>query len=277
VRYLQLAFNDDAATAERIVPTLPRDPRILIEAGTPFIKLEGMAGVRMLRLLWPGGLIADLKTTDGGTQEVAMVAEAGASAATVYGSCPTETLDRFIEACRCEEIDCFIDMLGVADPLHVMRRLRQPPSAVVLHRGRDEENTRGKVIGYKHVARIRSKYDVAISAAGGVDLKEARSAIFNGANIVVVNIVAPGAPWEGIKSDGDVAALARQFLTTIGSRPIEPGEHPAWDTSSIPSPGGRLARALTPTDSQRRQPDWLAVLRSVLRSLAEDSAKRRGR
>jgi len=54
VRYLQLAFNDDAATAERIVPTLPRDPRILIEAGTPFIKLEGMAGVRMLRLLWPG-------------------------------------------------------------------------------------------------------------------------------------------------------------------------------------------------------------------------------
>jgi len=30
---------------------------------------------------------------------------------------------------------------------------------------------------------------VLISAAGGVDLKEARSAIFNGANIVVANIV----------------------------------------------------------------------------------------
>ena len=55
-----------------------------------------------------------------------------------------------------------------------MRPLKQPPDVMVLHRGRDEENVRGKVIQYRHVNRIRSKYDVSISAAGGVDLKEAR-------------------------------------------------------------------------------------------------------
>jgi hypothetical protein len=56
---------------------------------------------------------------------------------------------------------------------------------------------------------------VLISAAGGVDLREARSAIFNGANIVVVNIVPPGKPWAGISSDADVGEMSRKFLTTI--------------------------------------------------------------
>jgi hypothetical protein len=71
------------------------------------------------------------------------------------------------------------------------------------------------VIQYRHVNRLRSKFNVLISAAGGVDLKEARSAIFNGANIVVANLVRPGDPWTGICTDSDVAAMARQFLATI--------------------------------------------------------------
>ena len=106
-------------------------------------------------------------------------------------------------------------MLGVQDPLRTLRALHTPPTVVVLHRGRDEESTRGKVIQYRHVKRIKSKYDVIISAAGGVDLREARSAIFNGANIVVVNIVRPGTPWQGIRTDADIGAIARQFLATI--------------------------------------------------------------
>jgi len=215
VRYLQLAFNDDAYTAARILPTLPRDGRILIEAGTPFIKREGLSGIVRLRSLWPGAIVADLKTTDGGAEEAHMVHGAGATAATALGSCPVETLDRFVAACAHVGMDSIVDMLGVSDPLRVLRRLRVPPSAVVLHRGRDEEATAGKVIEYRHVNRIRSKYDVTISAAGGVDLREARSAIFNGANVVVVNIVAPGRPWQGIRSDANVAAIAQQFLNTI--------------------------------------------------------------
>jgi len=56
---------------------------------------------------------------------------------------------------------------------------------------------------------------VIISAAGGVDLREARSAIFNGANIVVVNIVSSANPWTGIGLDENITEIAEQFLKTI--------------------------------------------------------------
>jgi len=214
-RYLQIAFNDDLATALSLLPKIPQSPRILIEAGTPFLKREGMAGLRTLRRLWRGPLVADLKTSDGGASEVEMAASGGATAITALGSSPTETLDLFIAACRQHQLVAMIDMLGVSDPLEVLRPLRIPPDVVVLHRGRDEEQTAGKIIQYRHVNRIRSKFDVIISAAGGVDLREARSAIFNGANIVVVNIVKPGDVWNGISSDQPVGQIAQQFLTTI--------------------------------------------------------------
>ena len=144
-----------------------------------------------------------------------MARAAGASAATILGSSPPEALDLFVARCAHLGVDSMIDMLGVNDPLKALMRLKQPPTVVVLHRGRDEEETRGKVIQYRHVNRVRSKYDVLISAAGGVDLKEARSAIFNGASIVVANLVQPGDPWTGIPASGDVGEVARQFLSTI--------------------------------------------------------------
>jgi len=49
VRYLQIAFNYDLDLVQRVLPTLPRNPRILIEAGTPYIKREGMLSRRPKR------------------------------------------------------------------------------------------------------------------------------------------------------------------------------------------------------------------------------------
>ncbi len=214
-RYLQIAFNYDLSLVRQVLPTLSASRRVLIEAGTPYIKLEGMQGVRAMRRRWGGHIVADLKTVDGAEQEVDMVRAAGATAATVLGDSPTEALDFFVERCEGAGLASMIDMLGVEDPLDTLMRMRRPPDVIVLHRGRDEENTRGKVIQYRHVNRVRSKFDVLISAAGGVDLKEARSAIFNGANIVVVNLVRPGDPWEGISTEVDVAAMADEFMSTI--------------------------------------------------------------
>jgi bifunctional enzyme Fae/Hps len=214
-RYLQIAFNDDLGLVYRVLPTLPRNDRILIEAGTPFIKREGLKGISAIRTFWGGGIVADLKTADGALDEVQMAYSAGATAATVLGSAPTETLDLFVAECKQRGIDSMIDMLGIEDPLRVLREMKAPPEVVILHKGRDEESTRGKAIKYKHVNRIRSKYDVLISAAGGVDLKEARSAIFNGANIVVVNIVSSADPWTGIRDADNIAAVAQKFLDTI--------------------------------------------------------------
>jgi 3-keto-L-gulonate-6-phosphate decarboxylase len=214
-RYLQLAFNYDLSLAQQVLPRIEYNERILIEAGTPFIKREGMRGISAIRHMWRGHIVADMKVVDGALGEVKMAKQAGADAVTALGNSSTETLDIFINACQRLNLISMIDLLSVKDPLSVVRRLHAPPDVMVLHRGRDEENTRGKVIEYRHVTRIRSKYDVSISAAGGVGLKEARSAIFNGANIVVVNIVRPGDGWEGISTQEDIGAMAREFLTTI--------------------------------------------------------------
>jgi 3-keto-L-gulonate-6-phosphate decarboxylase len=214
-RYLQIAFNYDDRMVRRVLPTITPSGRILIEAGTPYIKREGMDGIRLIRRYWRGHIVADIKTVDGALGEVDMVHAAGASAATVLGNSPTETLDLFIDRCTRLGMISMIDMLGVKDPLKVMMRLQTPPDVMVLHVGRDEENTRGKLIQYRHVTRVKSKFDLLISAAGGVGIKEARSAIFNGANIVVANLVNPGDPWTGISTDGNVASMAKEFLTTI--------------------------------------------------------------
>ncbi|MFA5928358.1 MAG: orotidine 5'-phosphate decarboxylase / HUMPS family protein [Candidatus Margulisiibacteriota bacterium] len=214
-RYLQIAFNYDLRQAKAILPYIPRSPRIIIEAGTPFIKREGMNGIRQLSWYWNGLILADLKTSDGALEEVYMAYDAGASGASVLGSAPHETLNLFIQRCQQLKMISMIDMLGVDDPLKCILKLSSPPDVVILHKGRDEENTRGKLINYRHVTRIRSKYDVLIAAAGGIDLDQARSAIFNGANIVVANVVNPDDPWSGIDSAGDVGKIAQEFLRTI--------------------------------------------------------------
>jgi bifunctional enzyme Fae/Hps len=215
IRYLQIAFNSDLLAVNRILPIIPKSDRILIEAGTPFIKREGFDGINRIKQIWGGVVVADIKTMDGALEEVDLAYNAGASAATVLGSASVETINFFLKRCKELNMVSMIDMINVEEPLKVLMKLRQSPDVVILHKGRDEETTRGKVIKYKHINKIRSKFNVLISAAGGVDLKEASSAIFNGANIVVVNIVSTKDPWTGIQSDEDVAKVAEKFLRTI--------------------------------------------------------------
>lgn len=215
LRYLQLAFNYDINLVRMVLPHIPKSDRILIEAGTPYIKREGMNGVRLIRRLWPGQVVADLKVADGALGEVNMAHQAGATAATILGTAPTESLNLFIDRCKTLNMLSMIDLIAVDEPLDVLRPLRTPPDVCVIHRGRDEESTQGKMIQYRQVKRIRSKFNTFIAAAGGVDLREARSAIFNGANIVVANLVHPDDNWKGIKTTDNIAEITRQFLETI--------------------------------------------------------------
>ncbi len=214
-RYLQIAFNYDIGMVERVIPALPRDERIIIEAGTPFIKRYGEQGIRRISSLWPGIVVADIKTVDGAVQEVQEAHSAGASAATVTGTASKETIDLFIETCNDLGMDSMIDMLNIEQVMRVLFPLKKPPSVVVIHRGRDEESSFGAIIRYRQIVKARSKYDVMISAAGGVDLDEACSAVFNGADIVVANIVKPTDPWTGISTETNIAEMAKKFLDAM--------------------------------------------------------------
>ena len=115
-RYVQIAFNHTTTEVLRILPNIPYDPRLIIEAGTPYIKREGIAGIRLIRRLWQGLLVADLKVTDGAYEEVKFAYTAGANAVTAAGTAPTETLDFFNEICEKYGLLSMIDMLGQENP-----------------------------------------------------------------------------------------------------------------------------------------------------------------
>jgi len=215
-RYIQIAFNHTLNEAHKILPQIPYDPRIIIEAGTPFCKREGMAGVRTIRRMWRGLLVADLKVTDGAAQEVQFAARAGANMITAAGSSPSETLDFFTEACHQYGVYSMIDMLGVINPLRQLLPLKSRPDVVVIHKGRDEEINPRNIIRYRDISKVHGKYDVLISVAGGLHPNRIRTAYFNGADIAIINIVQASDFNEGINVNANFRSLIPEILSEAG-------------------------------------------------------------
>ena len=127
----------------------------MIEAGTPFIKREGMSGVNALARMWPGIVVADIKVSDGAIGEVDMVARAGARAITALGLAPVGpcVVHRTLQAVR-HHLD---DRHAEVEDLKVLRPLYTQPDVVVIHRGRDEESNQATMIRYRHINRIRQQ------------------------------------------------------------------------------------------------------------------------
>lgn len=212
--YLQIAFNRSLLEVKKMVQLLPLSERILIEAGTPFVKRYGEEGIRALNSWWshkiqrPGYIVADLKCMDRGITEVRSVARAGASAATCLGLAPIETINEFIRGCEIRGIDSMLDMLSVEFPFEVLKQLKKLPDVVVLHRGVDEAENREKEIPHHQLQRIKEAYDILISVAGGEDFRDVGRAIFNDADVAVV--------WRLFYEDPEkTAKLAEEFLKEI--------------------------------------------------------------
>lgn len=195
-KYLQVALNSSISEAMRVVNSVPLSDRVIIEAGTPFIKRYGIQSIRDIRSMWATRwwgksvtpyIVADLKTMDRGNTEVVMAREAGASAVVALGQSPLETINSFIDSCARLKVDSMLDMMNVEAPVKVLRRLKKLPDVVILHRGVDEEDfNRNKPIPYVQINKVRSSFDVMISIAGGDTIREVKRAIFNDADIVVV-------------------------------------------------------------------------------------------
>jgi bifunctional enzyme Fae/Hps len=217
IRYVQIAFNHTTNDVARILPQIPHDPRILIEAGTPYIKREGAAGIRFIRRFWPGIIVADLKVTDGAYEEVNFAYHSGANAVTASGTAPIETLDYFNETCKLFKIHSMIDMIGQENPLKHLIKLKTKPNAIVIHKGRDEEVNPRNIIRYKDINKIRSKFDVHVSVAGGLDQMSVRKAYFNGADIAILNIVKPSDNNKGILDTTNFRIAVPSILQEVGS------------------------------------------------------------
>lgn len=212
-KYLQIAFNRSFEEVKGMLEKLPPSDRIIIEAGTPFIKRYGMMGVASLKNWWAQKnngivyIVADLKAMDRGATEINLVAQAGASAATCLGLAPIETVDEFINDCKKAGIDSMVDMLNVQFPFEVLQKLKKIPSIVVLHRGVDENvNNREKTLPLDQIRRIKGAYNnILISVAGGETTREVMRTFFNDSDIAVI--------WRSFyESPKDTAEIAENFL-----------------------------------------------------------------
>jgi len=210
-RYLQIALNSTLDEAREIIAQLPISERILIEAGTPLIKIYGKRAISEIKYALPEGtyIVADTKCADLALREVKTVAETGVQAITCLGVAPVETIDRFIEECQKNGIDSMVDMMNAENPVEVLRKLKKPPDIVVLHRGVDEtEFSKEKQIPFYQINQIKDNFDTFVSVAGGDTIEEVQRAIFNEANIVVV--------WKAFyQSTAETAKLAEEFLKEI--------------------------------------------------------------
>lgn len=217
-RYLHIALNSTLTDAHQIIRSLPVSDRIILEAGTPLIKRFGVEAISQILALWSKRLwgtdirpyvVADMKTMDRAETEVAIAKAAGASGVIALGRAPIETLHNFIDVCAREDVDSFIDMMNVEDPIKVLRKLKRPPSVVLLHRGVDEEIFNKSIpIPYVQINKVLSTYNVLIGIGGGDTIREVQRAVFNNAHIVMV--------WKNFYTAQDnTAQLAEEFLKGI--------------------------------------------------------------
>lgn len=221
LHYLQIALNSTLEEAEEIINQLPVDERIIIEAGTPLLKTYGEEGIRMIESWWqqriyqergnkafPGYVIADYKAMDRGATEVGIAHRAGASAITVLGSAPIETIDLLVDNCQRQNLDAIIDMMNIDQPFKVLRKLKRLPTVVMLHRGVDETEMGEKPLPIHQINKIKGSYDVMVAIGGGDTIREVQRAIFNGADIVMV--------WkEFYQFRVETGKLAEEFLKEI--------------------------------------------------------------
>jgi len=215
VKYLQVALNSTLDDAHSIIMRLPPSDRIIIEAGTPLIKMYGANAISKLADWWRSKvasfglmpyIVADLKCMDRGSTEVKLARQNGASAVVALGLAPLETINSFIKTCDEMGLDSMLDMMNVDHPVRILRQLRKLPKVAILHRGVDETDfNKNKPIPYIQINKIRSSFDTMIAIAGGDTVREVQRSVFNGADIVIV--------WKEFYQAGrDTGSLAEEFL-----------------------------------------------------------------
>jgi bifunctional enzyme Fae/Hps len=214
--YLQVAFDlVDVAEVRRVLMALPESDHILIEVGTPLVKMLGINVVKEIRAIRPGAfVILDLKTLDTGNLEVRLAADSTADAVVISGLAPKKTIELSIREARKTGIYSIIDMLNVPDPLAVLKGLEVLPDVVELHRAIDMEKS---AHAWSNIGEIKALAGedrrLLVAVAGGIRVDTEAAALAAGANILVVG--------RAITRSKDIRDMAEQFLTGLKQTEID--------------------------------------------------------
>ena len=214
--YLQVAFDlVDVAEVRRVLAALPESDHILIEVGTPLVKMLGISVVKEIRAIRPGAfVILDLKTLDTGNLEVRLAADSTADAVVISGLAPKKTLELSIREARKTGIYSIIDMLNVPDPLAVLKSLEVLPDVVELHRAIDMEKS---AHAWSNIGEIQALAKdgrrLLVAVAGGIRVDTEAAALAAGADILVVG--------RAITRSKDIRDMAEQFLAGLKQTEID--------------------------------------------------------
>jgi len=214
--YLQVAFDlVDVAEVRRVLAQLPESDHILIEIGTPLVKMLGVNVVKEVRAVRLGAfVILDLKTLDTGNLEVRLAADSTADAVVISGLASRKTLELAINEARKTGIYSVIDMLNVPDPLAVLKGLAVLPDVVELHRAIDMEKS---AHAWNSIAEIKALSKegrrLLVAVAGGIRVDSEREALAAGADILVVG--------RAITRSKDIRDMAEQFLAGLKQTEID--------------------------------------------------------
>ncbi len=225
--YIQVAL--DAPNIERqvkVVKSLPKSDRIILEVGTPFLKKYGMEAIKQIReVAKEAFIVADLKTLDVGKLEVDFAFDATADGVVASGLAATASLDKFILEAQRLGIHAFVDTMEVQDPIAKLSSLKQTPDVVILHRAIDvEQSAEGEQSHdaaqrqrwalvpkikelYRDQKKASGKDRVLVAVAGGIEPSSATFALKQGADILIVG--------RFIASAKDVKFAMRRILQTL--------------------------------------------------------------
>jgi len=182
---------------------------VILEAGTPLIKSEGLDAVRALRAEFPKArIVADMKTVDAGRIEMEAAAKAGANAAIVMGLAHFETLRECVEAGKNYGIEVGVDLLGCPDAVSLAKDVeRLGASFINIHTPIDAQMTGASP--FEELKAVRRAVSIPIAVAGGINTETAPDAVSSGADIIIVG--------GAITKAKDVTAATRAMLDAMAT------------------------------------------------------------
>ncbi len=211
--YLEVALDiPDWRRVEGIIRALPRSDAIVIEAGTPLIKRYGVEVIQKIHQLRPESVvIADLKTLDTGNLEVRIAGDATADVIGFSGLAPINTMEKFMEECKKIGALSLMDTINIPNPVEILKKLKNKPDIVELHRAIDVEHEEYAWGNIKEIREVCG--NVLIAVAGGIRVSNVKNALKAGADIIVVG--------RAITAAKDVTGAARAFLQEMGVEEVD--------------------------------------------------------